>query len=127
LHILCDAKSLQVVFTNILLNAIEVIGEKGTITITVKEKTESIMIEVENTGPPISHDVANKIFDPLFATKQSGSGLGLATSKNIIEQHGGTINVRNNPNTFIIILPKRSSKFNDDLVRENPNRNSSLV
>lgn len=127
LHIVCDAKSLQVVFANTFLSAIEVIGEKGTITITVKDKTESIIIEVENTGLPISHDVANKIFDPLFATKQSGSGLGLATCKNIIEQHGGTINVKNNPNTFIIILPKHSSKFSDEQISENHNRNSSLV
>ena len=127
LHVLCDITKLEVVFINILLNAIQAIGEKGAITIRFKEKTDSVRIEVENDGTDIPNDVLPKIFDPLFTTKQSGTGLGLFSCKNIIEQHDGTINVKNNPTTFIIILPKLSSKFNDGQIRENYNQNSPLV
>ena len=127
LHILCDTTRLEVVFTNILLNAIQAIGEeKGTITIRFKEKTDSARIEIEDTGFGVSPDIANKIFDPLFTTKQSGTGLGLSGCKNIIEQHGGTINVKNNPSTFIIILPKQHIEIENQNNKKNSIMYSSV-
>jgi len=47
-----------------------------------------------------------KIFESLFTTKQLGTGLGLASSKTIIEQHNGTISAHNNPTRFVIKLPR---------------------
>ncbi len=108
-RLVCDAKKLEGVFTNIILNAVQAVGEKGTITIRTEEKTDHIWVEVKDTGPGVSHDIADKIFDPLFTTKPYGTGLGLPTCKSIVEQHGGTIFVRNNPSRFIIILPKNLS------------------
>ena len=55
----------------------------------------------------ISEDNLEKVFEPLFTTKQRGTGLGLASCKNIIEQHQGEISVKNNPTTFTITLPKK--------------------
>jgi signal transduction histidine kinase len=46
------------------------------------------------------------IFEPLFTTKESGTGLGLASCKNIIGRHSGTISVKNNPTRFTVLLPK---------------------
>ncbi len=48
----------------------------------------------------------SKIFEPLFTTKQRGTGLGLASCKRIIEQHGGSISVKTKPSIFSIKLPK---------------------
>ena len=63
-----------------------------------------------DSGHGIPEDVLPKIFEPLFTTKQVGTGLGLASCKSIIEKHGGSISVRNNPTTFSIILPKTTTK-----------------
>ncbi|MGI0007029.1 MAG: ATP-binding protein, partial [Nitrosotalea sp.] len=56
--------------------------------------------------PGIPKSLMTKIFDPLFTTRQIGTGLGLVSCKNIVEQHYGTIHVANNPTTFTITLPK---------------------
>jgi two-component system sensor histidine kinase HydH len=49
-----------------------------------------------------------KIFEPLFTTKKTGTGLGLASCKQIIDMHGGSISVKNTPTTFTIKIPKNS-------------------
>jgi signal transduction histidine kinase len=59
-----------------------------------------------DSGRGISDENLPKVFEPLFTTKQKGTGLGLASCKNIVEQHEGEISVTNNPTTFIIVLPK---------------------
>ena len=64
------------------------------------------MIAFVDSGPGISPENIEKIFEPLFTTKQLGTGLGLSICKNIIEQHGGSITVKNNPTIFLVKLPK---------------------
>lgn len=103
----CDAKQLEVVFNNLIMNAIEALDEKGTIKIQVKEMDDLVYASVEDSGPGVPSDIVDKIFEPLFTTKQTGTGLGLVSCKNIVEQHGGKIMVSNNPSTFTIILPKK--------------------
>lgn len=103
----CDKDQLLVVFNNLLLNSIQAMEDKeGIITISIHDKNDNVIINIEDSGPGIPDDVLPKIFDPLFTTKQHGTGLGLVSCKNIIEQHKGTISVKNNPTTFSIMLPK---------------------
>ena len=64
-----------------------------------------IKLEFENDGPNMPDEVLSKIFEPLFTTKQKGTGLGLCAAKISVEQHEGTISVTNNPVTFTIKLP----------------------
>lgn len=102
----CDQNKLTVVFSNLILNSVQALEmERGAITVRATKNNAYIVIEVEDSGPGISSDVLPKIFDPLFTTKQVGTGLGLSSCKRIIEQHGGTIGVSNNPTRFSIILP----------------------
>ena len=107
--LLCDSRGIEIVFINLITNAIQAIGEKGKIRIRIIKQEDWLMIEVEDDGPGIPNDILPKIFEPLFTTKQSGTGLGLSSCKNIIEQHGGTITVRNKPTTFLVKLPLKSS------------------
>lgn len=105
--ILCDVKKLETVFTNIILNAIQAIGNlEGSIDIKSKSNKENIEIEISDSGPKIPSEILEKVFEPLFTTKEKGTGLGLSSCRNIVEQHGGSISVKNNPTTFTIILPK---------------------
>jgi signal transduction histidine kinase len=106
----CDADKIESVFNNILLNAIHAIGDdEGRIKIKIKtaqEQNEAV-IEFKNTGPNIGEDILPRIFEPLFSTKEKGTGLGLVSCKNIIERHGGIITVSSNPVIFKILVPIR--------------------
>ena len=91
---------------NLFTNAIEAMGNTGKIIVRSKETGTDVIIEVENSGESIPPEIVPRIFDPLFTTKKSGTGLGLPYCKNIIAQHGGTISVNPNPTVFTIVLPK---------------------
>jgi signal transduction histidine kinase len=104
--IVFDAEKIEVVFTNILRNAVQAIGNKdGIISISVLQQLGFAVIEFADSGPGIDEGNLSKIFDPLFTTKQEGTGLGLSSCKNIVEQHGGKIEVLLNPTRFQICLP----------------------
>jgi len=104
--VLADFHKLSRVFTNIILNGIQAIVTSGEIKIKIKDDEKKVVIDIEDTGSNIPDEVLRQLFQPLFTTKLTGTGLGLVTCKNIVEQHGGTITVKNDPVTFTIMLPK---------------------
>ena len=101
-----DADKLEVVFDNIIMNAVEANNEIGDVSIRIKDNNNEILIEIEDSGSGVPQELMTKIFEPLFTTKQRGTGLGLASCKRIIEQHGGSISVKTKPSIFSIKLPK---------------------
>ena len=102
-----DHDKILVVFVNIILNAIQSIGEKeGHITISTKEINSHVTINFENSGPNIAANELEHIFDALFTTKLEGTGLGLSSCKNIVEQHKGKISAATEPVVFSITLSK---------------------
>jgi signal transduction histidine kinase len=103
----CDLIKIDAVFINIITNAIQAMNDGGILDIKISSEGDYTIIEFIDTGSGINDDYMNKIFEPLFTTKQKGTGLGLSICKNIIEQHGGQIHVRNNPTTFTITIPKK--------------------
>lgn len=110
-QLICDIDKLEIVFVNLITNAIEAINGAGSISINAKTTPNDVIIEFEDTGPGVVEEDLGKIFEPLFTTKQFGTGLGLSSCKNIIERHRGTISVKNNPTTFTIALPKKESSI----------------
>ncbi len=101
---------MQQVFVNLLLNAVEAIQGKGKITVRshVDPGQTRQRVEISDTGCGIPQESMNKIFDPFFSTKESGTGLGLAVSYGIIQQHGGHIQVSSRPGEgtrFTIEIP----------------------
>ncbi len=101
-----DADKLEVVLDNIIMNAVEANNERGEVSIRIIDGNNEIIIEVEDAGSGVPQELMTKIFEPLFTTKQRGTGLGLASCKRIIEQHGGSISVKTKPSIFSIKLPK---------------------
>ena len=101
----CDFSKLVVVFMNLITNSIQAIENTGFIHIRINEDSGTVTIEIEDSGSGIPSELLPKIFDSLFTTKAAGTGLGLVYCKSIVEQHNGTITVKNNPTTFTIKLP----------------------
>lgn len=102
----CDESKMASVFSNLITNSIQAIDGNGTISIRANYNANHMNLSFEDSGPGIPEDKLDQIFEPLFTTKSSGTGLGLGICKNIVEQHGGTITVKNNPTTFNITMPK---------------------
>ncbi len=88
-----DEIQLGRVFVNMLLNAIQAMTGKGHLSLTVVRKNEFIHIQIADTGSGISAENKAKIFEPFFSTKTNGTGLGLVSSRYIVEAHGGSIEV----------------------------------
>lgn len=101
-----DYRKIEAMLSNILLNAIQAVENKGEVKVRIIENAGEILLTIEDTGPGIPKENLEKIFEPLFTTKQLGTGLGLSICRNIVEQHGGNISVQTNPTTFIVRLPK---------------------
>ncbi len=101
---------LNQVWTNLLDNAIDALGERGTITIATRAEGSCAVVEITDDGPGIEEDVVGKIFDPFFTTKDvgQGTGLGLATARRIVvERHDGSLTLDTQPGhtTFLVRLP----------------------
>ena len=99
--IYCDAQKLILAFLNILTNAVEAIEhDNGKISISLKKEAEHVFIEVIDNGNGISEEKLPRLFEPYYTSKRNGIGLGLASTLNIIQAHGGAIEVNSTPNKF---------------------------
>ncbi len=98
------------VWINLLSNAIEATQGTGTIEINVFKENNEVIVTVQDNGPGIPTEIANKIFTPYFTTKknQGGTGIGLDICKNVIALIGGTLSVTSQPGktTFTVRLSK---------------------
>ncbi|MCZ6676919.1 MAG: ATP-binding protein [Candidatus Poribacteria bacterium] len=108
--VVVNADGMMQVLLNLFRNAIESMEADGVLTIQTQYRVESQIVQIciQDTGRGISPDVARRLFDPFYTTKQKGTGLGLAISQQIIEEHGGTIEVdvtQSQGAAFIISLP----------------------
>lgn len=106
-----DSRKLEAVFTNLVTNAIQAMNEKGEIRIKIFDDDEFALIKITDSGPGITKSTMDKMFEPLFTTKETGTGLGLSICKSIVEQHGGKIEVSSPPTVFSIKLPKNLRGF----------------
>jgi signal transduction histidine kinase len=101
---------LNQVWTNLLDNAIDALGETGHLTITTRADGDCAEIDIADDGPGIPADIRDRVFDPFFTTKEvgSGTGLGLDTARRIVvERHHGSLTLESRPGrtVFRVRLP----------------------
>jgi two-component system NtrC family sensor kinase len=106
----CYAGRLHQVLMNLLANAVDAIVGDGVIVVTTSQTPESFVISIRDNGTGIPENIRTKIFDPFFTTKPvgQGTGLGLAISYGIVQDHGGSIEVKSDPGVgteFIVQIP----------------------
>ena len=110
-QVLVDRIQIQQVLTNLMRNAMEAMkdAERRDLTIrTLPAGVGQLVVEVADTGPGISEEIASRLFQPFVTTKAGGMGIGLSISRRIIESHGGDLTVRRNESggaTFSFTLP----------------------
>jgi len=115
-----DVIGLQQVINNVVLNAIEALGEGGDICIrtlqapsSMRENQDAVYLKVSDSGPGIPRHQQEDIFNPFFTTKPTGTGLGLSISHQIIKRQGGAFTLESSPvagTTFIVELPATNSR-----------------
>ncbi|MCH4561239.1 PAS domain S-box protein [Mesorhizobium jarvisii] len=109
--VLADRIQMQQVLMNLMRNAMEAMRDSKRRELTVRTAPDGkgyVAVEVADTGPGISEEIASRLFQPFVTSKASGMGIGLSISKRIVEAHGGTISASRNSDggaTFRISLP----------------------
>jgi two-component system, NtrC family, nitrogen regulation sensor histidine kinase GlnL len=109
-----DEYELEQAFVNLLLNALEAMGGGGRLTVSTRLTpagaggSPQLAVDIQDTGTGIAAENMRRLFEPFFTTKPSGTGLGLAVTRRIVQDHGGTIAVESQcgqGTTFQIVLP----------------------
>ena len=107
-RVLADEAQLRQVFLNLLRNSRESMDGGGKLVVVSRPVDGSAEVIFSDSGRGMSRDVQDRIFEPFFSTKEGGTGLGLAVSRQILQAHGGTIRCESEPGsgtTFVIRLP----------------------
>ena len=120
-RVLLDPEQLKEVLVNLIVNACEAMGDEGTLAITEEIQPKDgigscVMIRVTDSGPGIPESIQNKIFQPFFSSKEEGSGLGLSIAIRILNDHGGQLLLKSEPEagaTFTIVLPCKEDDHDD--------------
>jgi signal transduction histidine kinase len=109
-QVMVDANQLRQALLNLIRNAVEASGPDSEIQVRISSRAARAVVEIRDHGPGIPAERRDRIFEPFFTTKSHGTGLGLAMTQQIIEEHHGGIDVQSEEGhgtTFVIKLPLR--------------------
>jgi signal transduction histidine kinase len=109
----CDPELLKQVLLNLMINAIQATPEEGEVLLSAGPRNDRLLIQVKDEGCGIDAADRDRIFDPFFTTKETGTGLGLSVTHQIVEQHGGILTAETNAGkgmTFSVSLPLRQKR-----------------
>ena len=107
-----DREQMHVVFLNLLLNAAQAMDLRGEIEVGIETAQDECETTVADRGSGIAPALREQVFQPFFSTKSRGAGLGLSTSRRIVEAHGGSLTTRprdGGGTTLAVTLPRRST------------------
>jgi nitrogen fixation/metabolism regulation signal transduction histidine kinase len=93
MHLSIDPDQIEQVFINLMRNAVEAAGDKGGVRVRWHDDGDAVVVEVEDDGPGLAR--TDNLWVPFFTTKPHGTGIGLVLSREIVENHGGSIALAN--------------------------------
>ena len=105
---LIDEASVRSALLNLILNAVQAMPDGGTLTVRTGADENSPRVEITDTGPGMTGEQLEHVFEPFYTTKSQGLGLGMPYARKVVEQHGGTISVESRPGvgtTIRVALP----------------------
>jgi len=108
LRVRADVDLVRQVLVGLLVNAVEAVGQHGAITLDARDDDGVVAIEVADSGPGVPAELRTRIFEPFFTTRAKGTGLGLPIARQIVEAHGGKLEVgerRGGGARFVVRLP----------------------
>src|SRR5438552_1734847 len=108
-NVMADDRLLKQAVLNLILNAVQAMTNGGELILAVSDGSDEAIIDVIDTGSGIEPEVISRIFDAYYSTKKSGTGLGLAMTRRIAEEHGGRVTVSSEVgkgSDFALHLPK---------------------
>ena len=108
LRVRADVDLVRQVLVGLLVNAVEAVGQHGAITLDARDDDGVVAIEVADSGPGVPPELRTRIFEPFFTTRAKGTGLGLPIARQIVEAHGGKLEVgerRGGGARFVVRLP----------------------
>lgn len=106
---LADEGQLRQVLLNLVRNSREAMGTGGVLTVRSRVVNGAVELALQDTGRGMPPEVRERVFEPFFSTKEGGTGLGLAVSRQIVQAHGGAIDCESAPGqgtTFVVRLPR---------------------
>jgi signal transduction histidine kinase len=110
-QLVLDENRITRCLANIVKNAQEAIGAKGTITIRIRDLGSELQVSISDDGPGVPESIRSRIFEPFVTSgKKHGTGLGMAIAKSTVDAHGGRIWLESEPGkgtTFQVLLPKK--------------------
>ncbi len=109
--VVADGDMLRRAVVNLVLNALDAMPDGGELTVTGWIGPQGLELEIADSGPGLSEDVLEHLFEPFYSTKSNGTGLGLTIVDRIAEAHGGQVRADNCPQggaAFTILIPFRS-------------------
>ena len=108
-NVMADERLLKQAVLNLLLNGVQAMTNGGELILAVSDGSDAAIIDVIDTGSGIEPEAISRIFDAYYSTKKSGTGLGLAMTRRIAEEHGGRVSVTSEVgkgSDFSLHLPK---------------------
>jgi signal transduction histidine kinase len=121
--ILGDQRALEQVFTNLISNSVQAMGDRGgTLAVRIApyyapSKKIFTKIDISDTGPGIPDEIRERIFDPFFTTNPNGTGLGLAITKQIVTAHKGSIKPTSFPGGTVFHIQIPALDASEDLIK----------
>ena len=129
LPVYVDADLLKQAVLNIVINGVQAMGEAGgTLKITARKTESAAVLEISDTGPGITKDIQDKIFNLYFTTKKAGSGIGLAMTYRVLQLHNGALEFQTEANkgtTFRLQVPLQLSQEEQIAIADDKSRISA--